>query len=125
MDAAAGVISATWRFWEGYEPRLERDVFATTDPSSIVAAADAFCRAGLGSGVDRYEFYSVGVGSTHGVLLDDGRREARLDRAGPTRKSPGPRSFSCTLSPPRSRSRRAVDRPVNAIRPLPRGEQVS
>jgi hypothetical protein len=74
LETAAAVISAMWRFWEGYEPRLERDVFATTDARAIVAAVDAFCRAELGSGLDRFEFYSVGVGSTHGVLLDDGRR---------------------------------------------------
>jgi hypothetical protein len=70
----AEVITATWRFWEGYEPRLERDVFATAEASSIVAAVDAFCRTRLGSGIDRYEFYSAGVGSTHGLLLCDGRR---------------------------------------------------
>ena len=70
----AEVITATWRFWEGYEPRVERDVFATTDASSIVAAVDAFCRANLGSGIDHYEFYWPSVGSTHGLCLVDGRR---------------------------------------------------
>jgi hypothetical protein len=74
MEAAAHVISATWHFWEDYEPRLERDLFATTEATAIVAAVDAFCRATLGSCIDGYDFYSVGVGSTHGLRLDDGRR---------------------------------------------------
>src|SRR5664280_824388 len=70
----AEVITAAWLFWEGYEPRVERDVFATAEPASIVAAVDAFCRARLGSGIDHYEFYWPSVGSTHGLYLDDGRR---------------------------------------------------
>ena len=74
LTGAAHVITDTWRRWEGYQPRLERDLFATTHPSSIVAAVDAFCRARLGSGIASYEFYSVGVGSTHGLRLTDGRR---------------------------------------------------
>jgi hypothetical protein len=74
LSGGADVITGTWLRWEGYQPRLERDLFATTGPSSIVAAVDAFCEAQLGSGIDRYEFYSVGVGSTHGLRLDDGRR---------------------------------------------------
>lgn len=72
--AGAEVITATWLFWDGYEPRVERDVFATAEASSIVAAVDAFCRANLGSGIDHYEFYWPSVGSTHGLCLDDGRR---------------------------------------------------
>jgi len=74
LTGAAHVITDTWRRWEGYQPRLERNLFATTHPSSIVAAVDAFCRARLGSGIASYEFYSVGVGSTHGLRLTDGRR---------------------------------------------------
>jgi hypothetical protein len=74
LAGADHVITDTWRRWEGYQPRLERDLFATTHPSSIVAAVDAFCRARLGSGIASYEFYSVGVGSTHGLRLTDGRR---------------------------------------------------
>ena len=75
-DATPGVnvITRTWRFWESYQPRLESDVYGTTDPASIVATVDAFCLAELGSAISRYEFYSVGVGSTHGLLLGDGRR---------------------------------------------------
>ena len=74
LTGAVHVITDTWRRWEGYRPRLERDLFATTHPSSIVAAVDAFCRARLGSGIASYELYSVGVGSTHGFRLTDGRR---------------------------------------------------
>jgi len=73
-SGGAEVITATWRFWEGYEPRLERDLFATAEASSVVAAVNAFCRARLGSGIDHYEFYWPSVGSTHGLCLDDGRR---------------------------------------------------
>jgi hypothetical protein len=75
-DATGGVnfITRTWRFWGSYRPRLESDVYGTTDPSSIVETINAFCCAELGSAIDRYEFYSVGVGSTQGLLLDDGRR---------------------------------------------------
>jgi hypothetical protein len=74
VTGGAGVITRTWLRWEGYQPRLERDVFATTEPASIAAAVDAFCRAELGGGIDHYEFYSTGIGSTHGLCLDDGRR---------------------------------------------------
>lgn len=75
-DLTGGVelITGRWRFWEGYQPRLERDVYESTEPSTIVVAVDAFCRANLGSSIDHYEFYSTGVGSTHGLCLDDGRR---------------------------------------------------
>jgi len=68
------VITGVWRFWESYQPRLERDVYESTEPSSIVATVDGFCFAELGSRIEHYEFYSVGVGSTHGLCLDDGRR---------------------------------------------------
>lgn len=68
------VIGGVWRFWESYRPRLERDLFESAEPSAIVEAVHGFCLAELGSGIDRYEFYSVGVGSTHGVCLEDGRR---------------------------------------------------
>jgi hypothetical protein len=74
VTGGAGVITRTWLRWEGYQPRLERDVFATTEPASIAAAVDAFCRAELGGGIDHYEFYFTGIGSTHGLCLDDGRR---------------------------------------------------
>jgi hypothetical protein len=70
----AEVITAAWLFWEGYAPRVERDVFATTEASSIVVPVDGFCRARLGSGIDHYEFCWPSVGSTHGLCLDDGRR---------------------------------------------------
>lgn len=74
LIGAVDVITATWLYWEGYEKRIERDVFTTTEASSIVAAVDAFCRARLGSGIDHYEFYWPSVGSAHGLCLDDGRR---------------------------------------------------
>ena len=75
-DLTGGVdaITGVWRFWESYQPRLESDVYECTEPSSIVAAVDGFCFAELGSRIEHYAFYSVGVGSTHGLYLDDGRR---------------------------------------------------
>jgi hypothetical protein len=56
------------------EPRLERDVFATTDPQRIAMCVDRFCRERLGAGVAAYEFFATSVGSVHGVRLGDGRR---------------------------------------------------
>jgi hypothetical protein len=31
------IITGVWRLWESYHPRLERDVYQSTEPSSIVA----------------------------------------------------------------------------------------
>jgi hypothetical protein len=74
LTGGVEVITGVWRFWESYQPRLESDVYDSVEPSSIVAAVDGFCFAELGSSIDQYEFYSTGVGSTHGLCLDDGRR---------------------------------------------------
>lgn len=67
------MIAATSADWVG-EPRLERDVFETTEPGRIVAVIGGFCRERLGSGVAAYEFFATSVGSVHGLRLADGRR---------------------------------------------------
>jgi hypothetical protein len=79
----AAVIAATCARWEGYQWYNERDVFGTIDPAAIAAEVDRFCRAELGSGVDRYEFYATSVCGVHGVRLDDGRGVViKVHRAG-------------------------------------------
>jgi hypothetical protein len=77
------IIAATYARWDGYLGHNERDVFGTTDPAAIVEEVDRFCRAKLGSGVDRYEFYATSVCGVHGVRLRDGRGVVvKIHRAG-------------------------------------------
>jgi hypothetical protein len=54
-------------------PYPELDVFASADARAIIDQVDRFCRQHLGSGLAGYLFYSGTVGSTHGVVLADGR----------------------------------------------------
>ena len=77
------VIAATYSRWDGYQGFNERDVFGTTEPAAIAETVDRFCRAKLGSGVDRYEFYATSVCGVHGVRLEDGRGVVvKVHRAG-------------------------------------------
>jgi aminoglycoside phosphotransferase (APT) family kinase protein len=81
MSNGAAVIAATLDSWDGAW-HLERELFGTVDPQLIADAVDAFCRERLGAGVARYEFFSSGVGSVHGVRLRDGRRAVvKVNRA--------------------------------------------
>jgi hypothetical protein len=66
-------IAESYADWTG--PRQpEEDIFGTGDPERIAALVDRFCASWLGSGIERYEFFSSGVLSVHGVGLLDGRR---------------------------------------------------
>ena len=67
------VIARVLSGWET-PPHVERLIFGSADPEPIATAVERFCRAHLGAGVDRYEFFSTSVGSTHGLRLSDGRR---------------------------------------------------
>ena len=58
--------------WETPFPEL--DVFGTDVPAEIAALIQAFARSELGSDVAGYVFCRSSVGSTHGVVLDDGRQ---------------------------------------------------
>ncbi|WAS96696.1 phosphotransferase [Nannocystis punicea] len=58
--------------WE--VPHVELDVFGTADAAAIVEQVDGFVRRHLGTGVAAYLFCGSSVGSTHGLLLADGRR---------------------------------------------------
>ncbi|MDC0672543.1 phosphotransferase [Nannocystis radixulma] len=58
--------------WE--VPHVELDVFGTADAAAIVEQVDEFVRRHLGPGVAAYLFCSSSVGSTHGLILADGRR---------------------------------------------------
>jgi hypothetical protein len=51
-----------------------RAVFRDVDPEVMEAALDELCRVGLGSGIERAEFFDASVGSVHGLRLRDGRR---------------------------------------------------
>lgn len=54
-------------------PFVELDCFGTDNAERIVRIVNDFCRAKLGSGIRGYFFYRPGIGSTHGVQLDDRR----------------------------------------------------
>jgi len=69
----SALIAATLASWAG-EPRLERDIFQTTEPGRIVAVVEGFCREHLRAGVAAYELFASSVGSVHGLRLTDGRR---------------------------------------------------
>ena len=69
-EAVIARVISGWRT----PPYVERAIFASADPKRIVAAVERFCRDHLGAGVDRYEFFSTSIGSTHGLRLTDGRR---------------------------------------------------
>ena len=66
------VVAAHLAEWGG-TPHVERAIFGTDDPETIVAAVDAFCRDELGAPIARYRFYQSSIGSVHGVELGDGR----------------------------------------------------
>jgi len=72
LDGLA-LIAASFASWAG-EPRLERDIFETTEPGRIVAVVDEFCREHLGAAVAAWELFASSVGSVHGLRLADGRR---------------------------------------------------
>lgn len=72
LDGSA-LIAASFTGWAG-EPRLERDIFETTESGRIVAVVAEFCREHLGAGVAAYVFFASSVGSVHGLRLADGRR---------------------------------------------------
>jgi hypothetical protein len=65
------VVRASLDEWE--VPFVELDVFGTADAGAIVEQVDEFARRHLGSGVAGYLFCGASVGSTHGVVLADGR----------------------------------------------------
>jgi Phosphotransferase enzyme family len=67
------VIRARCARWGTTDLPLERVVFGTDDPDGVAEAVDAWCRAHLGAGVDRYQFFDSSSGSVHGVTLADGR----------------------------------------------------
>jgi hypothetical protein len=56
------------------EPFVELAIFGTADSNVIAAEVDSFCRAHLGAGVSGALFVRAGVGSVHGLVLEDARR---------------------------------------------------
>ena len=54
-------------------PFVELDCFGTDCAEQIAEMLDEFCRAHLGSKLRGYLFYRSGIGSTHGIQLEDGR----------------------------------------------------
>lgn len=66
------VVRANLDEWD--VPFVELDIFATADPTQIVAHVDRFVRQHLGSGVAGYLLCTSSVGSTHALELADGRR---------------------------------------------------
>ena len=51
-----------------------RHIFGTEDPGAIDAMVEAFVQRHLGVPVNRPFFCHSSVGSTHGLVLDDGRK---------------------------------------------------
>lgn len=66
------VVRASLAGWE--VPFVELAVFGTADAGAIVEQVDGFARRHLGAGVAGYLFCGASVGSTHGLVLADGRR---------------------------------------------------
>ena len=54
-------------------PFVELDCFGTDCAEQIAEIVNEFCRAHLGSKLRGYLFYRSGIGSTHGIQLEDGR----------------------------------------------------
>lgn len=52
---------------------VESEIFVSPSTEDVIATIDSFSRSRLGSGLRQYEFFRSGVGSVHGVHLDDGR----------------------------------------------------
>jgi len=72
ITSPVDAIAASLSEWEIPFPEL--DVFGTSDPEAIATMVVAFVRNHLGSGVQGYIFCTSSVGSTHGLVLEDGRR---------------------------------------------------
>ena len=73
MGSRGAAIAARLDEWGHPDLPVEREVFGSAEPEEIAAAVDAWCRAHLGAGIARYEFFNSSSGSVHGVVLADGR----------------------------------------------------
>jgi len=67
------LVKRRLRAW-GALPQIVRDVFGTEDVNAIEQAINRFCAEHLGSPVAVHHFFDVGIGSVHGVQLEDARR---------------------------------------------------
>ena len=67
------LVARQLRAW-GDLPAIVGDVFGIGDGNAIEEAIDRFCSEHLGRAVTADEFFDIGVGSVHGVRLEDGRR---------------------------------------------------
>jgi phosphotransferase family enzyme len=60
----------------GAAPRALADAFGTVEPDAVATVVSEFCQQYLGASPAAYEFFEGGVGTVHGLRLDDGRRVA-------------------------------------------------
>jgi hypothetical protein len=73
MPSIADLVAAE-RAESGDVAHVVRAVFPDPTPPGIAEAVEGFCERALGAPVADAEFFAAGVGSVHGVRLDDGRR---------------------------------------------------
>jgi len=123
IRVAEDVIAAEIASWE--IPFVHLDVFGTADSAAIAEQITTFVRVHLKRSIRGHTFCTASVGSTHGLVLDDGTRVVLKARPAQSTNPDLPldaRSLECIARVQSFLAERAYPAPRPLVPPAPLGQ---